>query len=252
MPAYWRRLHAAAGQPEREDDALVLNSLAVASPPVVCAICGEGFLNNNDHRKHCDTSHGDLAEYRKRLFWRAQRDGFMPMLPWVKRHILQAATFHLAYSVPGTCNLKWSHPDSFRAALPRREVACVVCARRDWLENRYQAFLWREANGTARLEDLQHSACGNEEVLTCDGHICFGNRDVVNKYLDTAKYVERMPSLPKEHLYASSVIHPENKSTKLARGSRYLPQPEKIGSGFLACFLSAHRKMCPRTNMQES
>ena len=143
MPAYWRRLKGLSEQPASEDDAAVLNRLAVASPPVMCWICGEGFLSNGCLKEHCEKHHGDYAEYRKRLFWRGQRDGFMPMLPWVKRHILQAATFHLAYSVPGTCNMKWSHPDSTVAATPRAEVACVVCARRDWIEQRLCVHLWR-------------------------------------------------------------------------------------------------------------
>ena len=136
----------------------------------------------------------------------------MPMLPWVKRHILQAATFHLAYSVPGTCNMKWSHPDSTVAATPRAEVACVVCARRDWIEQRFRVYLWREADGSTRLSELTHAPKGKEEMLTSGGHLCFGNRDVVNEYLDAAKYAERMRILPEEHLYASSVIHPASPS----------------------------------------
>ena len=42
MPAYWERMCATAN----EDDAQCaeeLHSLAVASPPVMCWICGEGF-----------------------------------------------------------------------------------------------------------------------------------------------------------------------------------------------------------------
>ena len=46
MPAYWRRMQGNLEQPACEDDASVLNSLAVASPPVMCWICGEGFRNN--------------------------------------------------------------------------------------------------------------------------------------------------------------------------------------------------------------
>ena len=129
MPAYWMRLQDSAEQPV--DDL----SLPVASPPVMCWICGEGFLHNGALFKHCCTAHGDYAEYRKRLFWRAMKDGFKPLLPWVKRHMLESATFHLTYSVPGSFSLKWSHPESFLVAKERSEVACVVCARKDWLES---------------------------------------------------------------------------------------------------------------------
>ena len=145
MPAYYRRLHG-------RDDL----SLPVASPPVMCWICGEGFLHNGALFKHCCEHHGDYAEYRKRLFWRAQKDGFKPLLAWVKRHMLESATFHLTYSVPGSHSLKWSHPEAFRVAKERAEVACVVCARKDWLESRFTVYLWRTASGSSSLSDFSH------------------------------------------------------------------------------------------------
>ena len=145
MPAYYRRLHG-------RDDL----SLPVASPPVMCWICGEGFLHNGALFKHCCEHHGDYAEYRKRLFWRAQKDGFKPLLPWVKRHMLESATFHLTYSVPGSHSLKWSHPEAFRVAKERAEVACVVCARKDWLESRFTVYLWRTASGSSSYSELCH------------------------------------------------------------------------------------------------
>ena len=141
MPADWRRMQNRVEQPV--DDL----SLAVASPPVMCWICGEGFVHNKALHKHCCAEHGDYAEYRKRLFWRAQRDGFKPLLPWVKRHMLEAATFHVTYSVPGSFSLKMSHPEAFLVARERSETACVVCARKDWLENRFTVHLWRESYG---------------------------------------------------------------------------------------------------------
>ena len=122
----------------------------------MCWICGEGFLHNGALFKHCGEVHGDYAEYRKRLFWRAQKDGFQLLLPWVKRHILESATFHLTYSVPGSFSLKWSHPEAFRVAKERSEVACVVCARKDWLESRFTVYLWRTAPGSSSYSELQH------------------------------------------------------------------------------------------------
>ena len=222
MPAYWTRLQASADL-----------SLPVASPPVMCWICGEGFLHNGALFKHCSEAHGDHAEYRKRLFWRAQKDGFKPLLPWVKRHMLESATFHLTYSVPGSFSLKWSHPEAFLAAKERCEVACVVCARKDWLESRFTAYLWRKADGASSYAEVQHNdSSGESKLLTHGEHLCFGNRDLIDKFLNTKHYNEKFPLIPPEHLYASSVLHPKDegmpwllhtKRVPLVRGSRRAP-----------------------------
>ena len=131
--------------------------MPVASPPVMCWICGEGFTHNNAFFQHCTRAHGGYAEYLKRLLWRAQQDGFKPLLPWVKRHIWQSATFHLTFSVPGSCYLHWNHPDAFEVATTRCEVACVICARKDWSENRFPVYLWREATDRRSSTELQHT-----------------------------------------------------------------------------------------------
>ena len=74
--------------------------------------------------------------------------------------------------------------------------------------------------------ELTHAPRGKEEMLTSAGHLCFGNRDVVNECLDAAKYAERMPMLPKEHLYASSVIHPACPSMSWLLHTRRVPMQE--------------------------
>ena len=96
MPAYWKRVLDSVEQTVMDI------SPSVLSPPVIRWICGEGFLHNRALQKHCCAQHGGYAEYRKSLLWRwrAQEDGFKPLLPWVNRHMLEAATFHLTYSVP--------------------------------------------------------------------------------------------------------------------------------------------------------
>jgi hypothetical protein len=222
MPAYWERMRANANDDDAQHPA-ELNSLAVPSPPVMCWICGEGFLDNTSFRKHCDKKHGDYAEYRKRLFWRAQKDGFKPLLPWVRRHILQSATFHTTYSVPGSLSLKWSHPDAMTIARERSEAACVVCARKDWLECRFSVYLWREADGSKTLTELRNCQSGDSKLLTCGPHLCFGNRHLINEFLATGLYGELMPLIPKEHLYASSAIHPEDENMSWLLHTRRVP-----------------------------
>lgn len=206
MPAYWTRMQDSVEQPVEN------LQLAVASPPVMCWICGEGFLHNSAFFKHCCEKHGDYAEYRKRLFWRVQRDGFKPLLPWVKRHILESAIFHLTYSVPGSFSLKWSHPEAFAVAKERSEVACVVCARKDWLENRFKAYLCQKADGDSSLTELSHVERGNSRLLKYGEHLCFGNKEIINELLHTSWYCDLFPLIPQEHLYASSVIHPDDES----------------------------------------
>ena len=46
-------------------------------------------------------------------------------------------------------SLSGSHPEAFLVATERSEVACVVCARKDWLENRFTFYLWSEATGSS-------------------------------------------------------------------------------------------------------
>ena len=129
--------------------------------------------------KHCREKHVDPAEYRKRIFWQADRNGFLPL--------------HLTYSIPGSLGLRWHHPDAMAVARPRCEVACVVCARKDWLENRHSVYLWREADGRTTLSELQHIKSGDSELLTCGEHLCFGNRHKINELLAPGKYAELMP-----------------------------------------------------------
>ena len=66
---------------------------AIATPPVLCWLCGAGFLSQQAFYRHAREAHGDYAEYRKHLFWFAQKLGFLPLLPWQKRHILANCSF---------------------------------------------------------------------------------------------------------------------------------------------------------------
>ena len=145
----------------------------------------------------------------------ASNTGFKPLLPWVKRHILESATFHLTYSVPGSFSLKWSHPDVFTVAQERSEVACVVCARKDWLESRFKVHLWQTADGSSTVSELQHGENGTSRLLTYgeQKNLCFGNKEMINEHLHTSRYCRLFPLIPQEHLYASSVIHPDDEST---------------------------------------
>ena len=67
--------------------------------------------------------------YCKILFWGAQGDGCKLFLHYEKRHMLDAATFHLAYSVPGCFLVEDAAPRSFlnsQGAI--RSVLCSMCS----------------------------------------------------------------------------------------------------------------------------
>ena len=89
-------------------------------------------------------------------------------------------------------------------AVPRREEACVVCARRDWIDHRYQVYLFREADGSTNRfpGSVQRELCTNSGVL------CFGPAAAIDTLLKVERYMEAMPLIPPSELYASAVVHP--------------------------------------------
>ena len=57
----------------------------------------------------------------------------------------QSFQFFRFFCSPGTPN-EWMSKTHERVE-PRREEACAVCARKDWLNNRYEVYLFKEATG---------------------------------------------------------------------------------------------------------
>ena len=232
LPAYFSRLPGSAAQPA---DAASDLMLPVASPPVMCWICGEGFTHNGAFYQHCTDAHGGYAEYRKRLLWRAQQDGFKPLLPWVKRHILQSATFHLTFSVTGSFSLHWNHPEALAVATTRCEVGCVICVQKDWSENPCPVYLWWEAIDKRTYTELRHTESGTSSLLTCGDILCFGNRGLINDHLSVDGYMDRRPLIPKAELLASSVLHPADHSMAWLLHSRRTPLlPDSRGPRFIS------------------
>ena len=48
--------------------------------------------------------------------------------------------------------------------MPRREEACAVCACKDWLSNRYEVYLFKEATGVTTWAP-QFRFGGNDEEI---------------------------------------------------------------------------------------
>ena len=178
LPACFKRLAGSAEQPGPSSSSAAQPAAAasdlmspVASPPVMCWICGGGFTHNGAYLQHCTNAHGGYAEYRKRLLWRAQQDGLKPLSPRVSQHLLRSATSHLTCSEPASFTLHWDHPEAFSAAQRRCEVACAVRARAYWLENRCPENLRQKATAHGPFSQLYHTQCGRSSLLTC-GAFC--------------------------------------------------------------------------------
>ena len=142
---------------------------AVAAAPVTCELCHTGLSGFDTLKLHCVKKHGNLAEYRKRVFWKARERGLVELQPWVKRNMVQSFQFFRLHSVPSSCN-DWTHKAMHNAKL-RREEACAVVAGKDWLEARSEVRLFTESTGTttwakfffARDEDDSGHADPEEE-----------------------------------------------------------------------------------------
>ena len=172
-------------------------SQALVSPPVVCQLCHLGFRSVETLHRHACEKHGGWSEYRKRLFYLAKENGLKEMQPWVKRNILQSFSFFQQHSVPGKPN-DWTE-DTYTKAVPRREVACAVCAVKDWLEHRFSCYLFQEAE----------AADFNGRLSKYNGNFCFGPAQKIDEILSVEAYAALMPSIPLEELHASSVQLPK-------------------------------------------
>ena len=204
---------------------------AVASAPVTCELCHVGLAGHDKLKQHCARNHGNLAEYRKRTFFKAREAGVCELQPWVKRSMVQSFQHFRLHSVPSSFN-DWTEKATRKAEL-RREEACAVCAVKDWLENRHEVYpfrvgtettTWRkhfydsvDANSDEENDEATaEPARGERRALLTDdeGVFCFGPRDKIHKLLDVELYATQWPLIPLAELHASSVQHPAEPSMR--------------------------------------
>jgi hypothetical protein len=219
---------------------------AVVTALVSCQLCGIGFSSRNSLRNHCENVHGNFAEYRKRLFWKAQQEAFLPLLPWVKRSMLTNFAFFQTHSVPGSGINDWtSHAAS--NAVPRREEACVICAVRNFVEKRFRVYLWKTIDSNCRetedevaaqeqdseSEDPHHvhdNSKNNRLLQDADGCFYLGPAELVHEHLDVYAYSKRMPWIPMEELQASSIQHPDHPNFRWLLHTRRVPTSEPLSA----------------------
>ena len=68
--------------------------------------------------------------------------------------------FFQNFSVPSSPTNEWTRR-ALTDATPRVQKACVVCARMDYVEHRYEVYLFGEPTG---MTSLQRISVGNSEV----------------------------------------------------------------------------------------
>lgn len=87
----------------------------------------------------------------------------------------------------------------------------------------WSVYLWRTADGSSSYAELRHVDSGNSQLLTNGEHLCFGNKDLIDKFLNTKHYNENFPLIPPEHHYASSVLHPNDEGMSWLLHTRRVP-----------------------------
>ena len=145
---------------------------AVATAPVTCELCHVGLAGFDSLKAHCVRKHGNFAEYRKRVFFKARLCGLCELQPWVKRSMVQSFQFFRLHSVPASCS-EWTHKATQEAEL-RREEACAICAVKDWLENRFRVYLFKEAAATTTWSNFFFAAgSDSSSQVDCDEETSF-------------------------------------------------------------------------------
>ena len=244
-----RRVHLASQCLPRHYDAsgalqpagLESSGQAIASAPVTCELCHAGFAGHDKLAQHYRTKHASPAEARKRIFYKAREAGYVPLLPWVKRNMVQGYQFFRLHSVPSSVN-DWTMKATTKA-VHRREEACAICAMKDWLENRHEVYLFQEgtqtttwrrhfyASGDEEPDDVddgedeenasggKHSAHGTL-LVEDNGIFCLGRKEKINAILDVHRYITHWPLIPADELHASSVQHPDDVNMRWLLHSR--------------------------------
>jgi len=190
----------------------------IITAPRICQLCGKGFQNNKALVTHARNAHSCYPEVLKRTLWEAQQLNALPLSMRRKRNML--ANFDREF--------RCSRPGGDGELGPRQDVACVVCACKDWSESRYYVRLWCKPDGDAKQEagaaeprgeeeEVENSDASEEDVGSKklgrllrdpDGVYRVGDPRKITEFLSPDNYHAVMPCIPLEELHASSVQHP--------------------------------------------
>ena len=123
-------------------------------------------------------------------------------------------------------DMLYSYParNTLRAgeATMRQIVACSVCAIKDWIDDFYPCYMWKDAPSSVNTgatehdedddtdgeEEFTHRQTKGPQLRDENGFCYFGPAEKIHPLLDVELYVPVVPKAPVEELHASSVQHP--------------------------------------------
>ena len=199
--------------------------------PVICQLCGAGFLSPKDLWDHAAKEHYSWAEARKRLIFEVQQRISVPLQPIEKRRLASNFMHELLYSYPGRNTVRPGE------CTMRQVVACAVCAVKDWIDDFYPCYMWRDPPASASVDASEHDSDNDtdEEVehatvhrkgpqLRDENGFCyFGPAEQIHELLDVDLYVPVVPLAPLEELHASSVQHPRFQKMRWLLNTQRVP-----------------------------
>ena len=119
----------------------------------------------------------------------------------------------------------------------RQIVACAVCAIKDWIDDFYPCYMWKDPPASTvdatPQDDGSHNSDDEEErgiaqlkgpqLRDENGFFYFGPANAIHELLDVDLYVPVVPLAPLEELHASSVQHPRFHTMRWLLNTRRLP-----------------------------
>ena len=234
------------------DDNSATAERAVIQAPVICQLCGDGFVSQQALWQHCSKAHSSWCEYRKRLIYEIQQRVSVPLRPVEKRRLAGNYMEDLCYSRPA----RGTYHEGTASSCMRQIVACVVCAEKDFIDEYYPCYLWKEApadvvadhadDQEADALDEDDGACddaldqgvlykrtgkaswGGPQLRDEDGTCYLGCAQRVQKLLNVEAYAPVVPLCPVEELHASSAQHPRFPEMRWLLHTRRVPMLKSV------------------------
>ena len=137
----------------------------------------------------------------------------------------------LLYSYPGRNTVR---PDG---CTMRQIVACAVCAVKDWIDDFYPCYMWKDppasagvgaseedgGNDTDEEEERGGAQPKGPQLRDENGFCYFGPAEKVHELLDVNLYVPVVPLVPLEELHASTAQHPRFPTMRWLLNTRRVP-----------------------------